>query len=245
MNGREPVQFFELMRWARRCGHPSPEGEPGRFENLVTGRRRDLTSREAHLLVILASYCNEACECFPSIKTLASDMGLRARKVEKYRDLDDALWGGSAKTEPTQVYYQSSAVSKAMRGLEELGLVWSKSGGKGRSATRELLFTPDPLSSASAEDNIPPGGGSSPDMSSAYTDVVLREGGGEVPEKAHVLTAITSTPEEPGMSSAVAEDKRPPHTRRTSNPGDEDPTTVRAAIVASLHQADATRRRAA
>ncbi len=85
--------------------------------NQVT--ERGLKPLEAHVLLLLATYVNEDGEAWPSIRTLALQAGVKPTKAGT-----------------------SSAVSKAIRGLEEAGLIWSRQGGSGRPAIRELLFDP-------------------------------------------------------------------------------------------------------
>jgi hypothetical protein len=97
MIGRDgQVQHHDLKRWAR--------------EQASTGR---LSRLEAHLLLVLATYCNGECICWPSRETLAGD-----------------------------TVSTVSGVAKALRGLEEKRLIWSTQGGNGRSARRELLCNP-------------------------------------------------------------------------------------------------------
>lgn len=75
----------------------------------------ELAQLEAHLLLVLATYANRDAACWPSLRTLARDCR-RGR----------------------------SQISAALRRLEELDLVWSVQGGRGRAARRELLFNPNP-----------------------------------------------------------------------------------------------------
>lgn len=103
MIGRtEKVKPFELIRWARQ-----------------RARVHSLSSREAHVLLLLATYANDEATSWPSIRTLALDCGLRPTKDGR-----------------------NSSVSAAIGRLEELHLVWTKQGGSGASARRELLFDP-------------------------------------------------------------------------------------------------------
>lgn len=98
----EPVRMFELLAWCRQ-----------------QAVARGLKPVESHLLLTLATYCDDEATCWPSIKRLAADMGYRTTKAGT-----------------------SSVISSAMRELEDKGLVWSRQRGKGRAAKRELLFNP-------------------------------------------------------------------------------------------------------
>lgn len=81
---------------------------------------RDLKPLEGHVLVTLATYANKQAVAWPSIRTLAIDCGVRPTKDGR-----------------------NSAVSAALARLEDLGLVWTKQGGHGAPAKRELLYRPD------------------------------------------------------------------------------------------------------
>lgn len=72
---------------------------------------------EAHILIVLASYANEKGEAWPQIKTLTRDCGRTPTPT------------GS-----------NSAISTALGSLQKKELIWTRGGGKGRPATRELLF---------------------------------------------------------------------------------------------------------
>lgn len=103
MIGRdEPVRPFELIRWARD-----------------QARAHNLRPVEAHVLLVLATYANEEATAWPSLRTIATDCGLR----------------------PT-AQGRCSSVSAAIRRLEDLRLVWTRQGGHGKPARRELLFNP-------------------------------------------------------------------------------------------------------
>jgi hypothetical protein len=95
---------FELTRWARsQAGH--------------------LSSRAAHLLLILASYAegNPECQCWPGIRSLTEDLGLT---VHERRD-------GSA---------HNSQVYEALRELEAAQLVWRQQ--RRRTSTLYELLLP-------------------------------------------------------------------------------------------------------
>lgn len=103
MIGREgPVDHFELVRWAR---HQASAAK--------------LTSREAHVLLLLATYANNDAVAWPSLRTLALAAGLKPTRDGR-----------------------NSAISAALARLEELALIWTKQGGHGQPARRELLFNP-------------------------------------------------------------------------------------------------------
>lgn len=99
------------------------EGPVDHFDLVKWARRMagacSLKPTEAHVLLVLATYANEDAEAWPSLKTLAFACG-RAPSAD-----------GTCST-----------ISRAIRGLEKRELVWTKQGGKGRSAKRELLFDP-------------------------------------------------------------------------------------------------------
>jgi len=124
MIGRDtPVKGFDLIRWARR--------------QAVESKLRPL---EAHVLLVLATYANEDCVAWPSIKTLAEASGLKPTAAVSRGGVE---------------YHRNSAVSAALQGLEDRQLIWTKQGGHGRSAERELLYNPQPEPSASAEGSPP------------------------------------------------------------------------------------------
>jgi hypothetical protein len=224
------VQGYELMRWARSCAHVE-------LESRSTGGRRRMTSREAHLLLVLATYCGKDCKCWPSIKTLAADMGLKATLVERKRK------GKSI------AYWRCSAVSTALDGLRDLGVVWSESGGQGRQAVRQLLFNPALLlSSVQAEDNSERADGlrsvlteDNSDLSSVRTDLSSVSA-----DENYQENSKPQLPEEnselPRVSTADAEDTFPPSSGRTAislaaSPDDGDGDEhlrVREAIRTSL-----------
>lgn len=82
-------------------------------------RVHDLRPVEAHVLLVLATYANEDATAWPSLRTLAVDCGLR----------------------PT-AQGRCSSVSAALQRLQDLRLVWTRQGGHGKPAKRELLFNP-------------------------------------------------------------------------------------------------------
>jgi hypothetical protein len=119
----EAVRPFDLIRWARKQAsieHELPDGSPTRLKPI-----------ESHLLLVLATYCDGEATCWPSVRTLALDCGLKP-----YRD------------------GRNAAVSAALARLRELQLVWTKQGGHGRSARRELLFNPGAQPHATAEGTL-------------------------------------------------------------------------------------------
>lgn len=94
------------------------------------GSRTKLKPIESHLLLVLATYANADATAWPSVRTLAMDCGLKP-----YRD------------------GRCSAVSAALQRLGDLQLIWTKQGGRGRSARRELLCKPvQPQGEAVGED---------------------------------------------------------------------------------------------
>lgn len=99
MIGRtEPVAPFALLRWARQ-----------------QGRNPALTPAAAHVLLVLATYCDPNAKCFPSIETLRLATGYKSR----------------------------STIDRALEQLHDAGLIWSeKQRGRGKTACRELLFNP-------------------------------------------------------------------------------------------------------
>ena len=92
----------------------------------------ELRTLEAHVLLLLATYANKEGVAWPSIKTLAIDSGLRPTKDGR-----------------------NSAVSAALQRLEDERLIWTKQGGHGHSARRELLFRPASQPSAQPEGTAP------------------------------------------------------------------------------------------
>ena len=103
MIGRtEKVRPFDLIRWAR-----------------AQSREHGLAPREAHVLLLLATYADETATAWPSIRRLALDCGLSPTSDGR-----------------------NSSVSAAISRLEELRLLWTKQGGHGHPARRELLFDP-------------------------------------------------------------------------------------------------------
>lgn len=103
MIGRtEKVRPFDLIRWAR-----------------AQSRVHGLAPREAHVLLLLATYADDTATAWPSIRTLALDCGLSPTSDGR-----------------------NSSVSAAISRLEELRLLWTKQGGHGHPARRELLFDP-------------------------------------------------------------------------------------------------------
>lgn len=99
------------------------EGQVKPFELIRWARKRaavhQLRTLEAHVLLLLATYANADGIAWPSIKTLAVDSGLRPTKDGR-----------------------NSAVSAALSRLEDLQLIWTRQGGHGHPAKRELLFDP-------------------------------------------------------------------------------------------------------
>lgn len=166
MIGRtDPVKPFELIRWAR---------EQVRVHNLKP--------REAHVLLVLATYANAKAEAWPSLRTIALDCGLSPKK--------QVATDG-------RVTYSNSAASAAIRQLEDLKLVWTKQAGSGRPAVRELLYnpaqpsaTPEGTDHSSAnlpsatEEGTDEAASSPPDpLPSALADTAFRESGTEGPKK--------------------------------------------------------------
>lgn len=82
---------------------------------------RGLTPGEGHLLIVLATYSNQECVAWPSLATLAVDLGLKPKEDGR----------------------PPSQLSRSLGELQKLDLVWSKSGGHGRPAIRELLCNPE------------------------------------------------------------------------------------------------------
>jgi hypothetical protein len=115
MIGRtETLTGFELARWAR-----------------LMARKHELAPREAHVLLILATYANPDGVAWPSLQTIARDAGLKPKADGR-----------------------CSTVSAALARLEELRLVWTTHGGRGATARRELLVDPAELmGSATTEPN--------------------------------------------------------------------------------------------
>lgn len=99
------------------------DGPVDHFELVKWARRMagacSLKPTEAHVLLVLATYANEKAEAWPTLKTLAFACGRTPAP------------NGTCST-----------ISRAISGLEARQLVWTKQGGKGRSARRELLFDP-------------------------------------------------------------------------------------------------------
>lgn len=107
MIGRtQPVKPFELIRWARACA-----------------RTHRLKAREAHVLLLLATYANDRAEAWPSIATLARDCGLKVKATPEGP--------------------RNTAISAALAALEDAGLIWRRQGGNGKPAVSELLFDPN------------------------------------------------------------------------------------------------------
>lgn len=100
-------------------------------------RVHSLRPVEAHVLLVLATYANDEATAWPSLRTLAVDCGLR----------------------PTDAG-RCSSVSAALRRLEDLRLVWTRQGGHGKPARRELLFNPQ--RSVKTEPSEDPDGASVP-----------------------------------------------------------------------------------
>lgn len=199
---QRPVRPFELIRWAR--------GAAARYE---------LPALEAHLLLVLATYANGDCECWPGVRQLAADCRLRV-------------------VEPRGT---CSTLSKALTGLQTRQLVWTRQGGRGRPAVRELLFDPDrdqqpaDLLSAHAESNDQP----VERLLSASDDSSPPQG-----RRPHVERPVQrpEQQEQPhsnghGLLSADAESNSPAQ----SETNDNDPDSVRAAIRRSLADASSTR----
>jgi Helix-turn-helix domain len=90
-------------------------------------REHQLKALEAHVLLVLATYANKDGIAWPSLKTLALDCGLKPRRRE---------------TKAGRVYYTNTSISEALSRLADLQLVWTRQGGNGRPARRELLFNP-------------------------------------------------------------------------------------------------------
>lgn len=181
MIGRDgPVKPFELIRWARysaRREHLWRREEDGRVREDL----ERLKPLEAHLMLVLATYADKEAVAFPSIKTLAIDCGLR----------------------PTEDG-RNSAVSAALKRLEEMGLVWTKQGGHGRSARRELLFKPSGTPEGSDVDaDAQPS--ALPDVQPSGTEDPNYQGNGQ-----------EERPEENGQEkpSALAEGSPLPHNGR-------------------------------
>jgi Helix-turn-helix domain len=86
----------------------------------LDGRRVTLTPLQAHVLLVLATYADQNAIAWPSVRTIALDCGLKPAKDGRSR-----------------------AITAALSRLGELQLVWTKQGGNGRSARRELLFNPE------------------------------------------------------------------------------------------------------
>lgn len=98
-------------------------GPVDHFELVKWARRMagacSLKPTEAHVLLVLATYANANAEAWPSLKTLAYACG-RTPSAD-----------GTCST-----------ISRALSELESRELLWTKQGGKGRTAKRELLFDP-------------------------------------------------------------------------------------------------------
>jgi hypothetical protein len=139
--GREgEVRPFDVIRWAReqaRVEHVHDGEIAQKGESVRVHVRRRLTTMEAHVLLLLATYADRECVAYPSLKTLAELSGIKPKRV---------------KTRKGGVYFTASQVSEALQWLERFGLVWTVQGGRGRTARRELLYNPaEGLPSATAE----------------------------------------------------------------------------------------------
>jgi len=212
--GREgPVRPFELIRWARA---------QARIEQRdADGNARRLTQLEAHALLVLASYANAEAKAWPSIRSLALDCGLVPRRPER-KDGKASAW-------------RNDALSKALDALQDFQLIWSKRGGPGRPATRELLFNPDALPPIEdgRQDQQPPvpatrrgRAASHPSaMHQKYqTETVRNYGNGQTAERPEVATRRGRAATDRGERAA----------------SDESPEEVRQRIRASLAQAAET-----
>jgi hypothetical protein len=176
---------FEVTRWAR-------------------AQAGSLSSRAAHLLLVLASYAetNEKCECWPSIRNLTTDLGLT---VHVRRD-------GSA---------HNSQVYRALQELEDGGKIWRKQ--QRRSSTRYELLLPSDWQEGMDAARL--GAGAKPsDKPSGSSEGEVP--GVEVPTKSH--------PEEPDRNPPVNRRVSTSPPTRNDNSNGEDPKKVRETIEASL-----------
>lgn len=152
------------------------QGEIRPFDLIRWARQQAVTHNlrtlEAHVLLLLATYANKDAIAWPSIKTLARQSGLRVYEDER----------GA----------RNAAVSKAIARLEELGLLWTKQGGHGHPARRELLYNPaaDPPSQPFAED-----GGSSADTPAQPPASVGAEPPTSAGEKDHCIGQLNGQEE--------------------------------------------------
>ena len=134
-------------------------------------RDKDLKPLEAHVLLVLSTYANSDGVAWPSIKTIAEDCGRKPTPSGRH-----------------------SQISAALAALEGHKLLWTRQGGHGKPAQRELLWNPQrsPLrepKSISAERSVPasvPGPGTA-----AFPDT-----GPEVPGELPGLTAKQERPDE-------------------------------------------------
>jgi hypothetical protein len=162
---------YAIIKWARE-----------------QAREQDLSPVEAHVLLLLATYSDENACAWPSIKTLTE---LSGRKVG-VRKASQRERRGHEKQPDTP---RNSAISAALQGLQDRGLIWTKRDGR-RTPIRELLCpNPSPSvtqgddapvsSSVVTDDRIRPSSGGPDDdgrdSSSALRDAVVRSGGPELP----------------------------------------------------------------
>jgi len=82
-------------------------------------RDKELKPLEAHVLLVLSTYANDQGVAWPSIKTIAEDCGRKPTASGRH-----------------------SQVSAAIAALESHQLLWTRQGGHGKPAQRELLWNP-------------------------------------------------------------------------------------------------------
>jgi Helix-turn-helix domain len=176
-----------------------------------------LRQLEAQLLLVLATYAGEDGVAFPSVKRLAENCALKA--------------------DPSH-----SGVHRALRRLEDLGLIWTRQAGRGHPARRELLVQP--------AEQFPTGNSKSTEQQSPHGDGKCGAGDGSaVPGQGHELS-----PDEDTNYQANGQEEMPKNrTARGSSPSmgtASDPSSgraddeltaaeVRSIVAASLAQADA------